>query len=218
MTLRNGHGTGAGMPRVELLPPDEQPRGIPAPAGPAEPPEPARVRRPNGQIADSQTASELGRRGGLARAAKAAQLRALTGLGLLGAQPDLLKPYLDAALEFAEHEVARLARDCGGGVCPSNAAALVLAAARAMAGSCAAYATGELALGARLGAEIRSNLLGARELCVRDAQVRPRGKGSLSVLLDEGDEEPAPRQAPASSGPVEAEGATDDANASGGHG
>jgi hypothetical protein len=43
-----------------------------------------------------------------------------------------------------------------------------------MAGSCAAYATGELALGSKLGAEIRSNLLGARELCVKEAQSRPR--------------------------------------------
>jgi hypothetical protein len=85
-----------------------------------------------------------------------------------------------------------------------------------MAGSCAAYATGELALGARLGAEIRSNLLGARELCVRDAQVRPKGKGSLSVLLEEGDDEAAPRQPPASSDPGTGEGAADDASASGG--
>jgi hypothetical protein len=161
MALRAGHGNGAAFPRIETLPADEQPIGIPAPARPPEPPKAATVRRRNGQIADSQTASELGRRGGLARAAKAAQLRALTGLGLLGAAPDILKPYLDAALEFANHEVERLARECGGGVCPSNASALVLAAARAMAGSCAAYATGELALGAKLGAEVRSNLLGA---------------------------------------------------------
>src|SRR5262245_285604 len=26
MSLRNGHGNGAGVPRVEVLPPDEQPR------------------------------------------------------------------------------------------------------------------------------------------------------------------------------------------------
>jgi hypothetical protein len=46
-----------------------------------------------------------------------------------------------------------------------------------MAGSCAAYATGELALGAKLGAELRSNLLAARELCVKEAQGRPRESG-----------------------------------------
>jgi hypothetical protein len=106
--------------------------------------------------------------------AKRRELRSLTGLGLLGATPEVLRPYLDAAEEFARNEVARLARECGGGVCPENAAALVMAAARAMAGSCAAYATGDLALGSKLGAELRSNLLGARELTVREAQSRPK--------------------------------------------
>jgi hypothetical protein len=46
-------------------------------------------------------------------------------------------------------------------------------AALAMAASRAAYAKGDLALGAKLGAEVRSCLLGARELCVREAQSRP---------------------------------------------
>jgi hypothetical protein len=174
MALRNGHGNGKGVPRIETLAADEQPVGVPAPGGPVAPPAPDVARKPNGTVADRQAAIELGRRGGIARAAKAAQLRALTGLGLLGATPEVLRPYLAAALEFAEHEVARLARECGGGVCPSNAAALVLAAARAMAASCAAYATGDLALGAKLGAEVRSNLLGARELTVKEAKSRPR--------------------------------------------
>ena len=92
MALRNGHGNGAGVPRVEVLPADEQPRGIPAPAGPPAPPLPEVARRSDGTVADRQAAIELGRRGGLARAAKAAQLRALTKLGLLDASPDILKP------------------------------------------------------------------------------------------------------------------------------
>lgn len=173
MTLRAGHGNGAGVPRVEVLPADEQPVGVPAPGGPA-PSLPPVARRRDGRLADKQAASELGRRGGLARAAKAREMRALRGLGLMGASPAILLPYLDAALEFATAEVERLARECGGGVCPQNAAALVLAAARAMAGSCAAYAAGDLALGAKLGVEIRQHLLGARELTVREAQTRPK--------------------------------------------
>jgi hypothetical protein len=32
MALRNGHGTGAGVPRIEVLPPDELPQPVPAPA------------------------------------------------------------------------------------------------------------------------------------------------------------------------------------------
>lgn len=182
MTLRSGHGNGAAYPRIEVLPPDEQPRGVPALGGLPAPPAAVIARRSDGKVADKQAAAVLGRLGGLARAAKATQLRALTKLGLLDAAPEILKPYLDAALEFAEHEVARLARECGGGVCPTNASALVLAGARAMAGSCAAYATGDLALGAKLGAELRSNLLGARELCVKEAQSRPKGSDATPWL------------------------------------
>ncbi|MEO7032729.1 MAG: hypothetical protein ABI548_02775 [Polyangiaceae bacterium] len=174
MTLRTGHGTGRGRTHVELSPLDEQPEGVPAPARPELPPEPANARRSNGQIADRQAASELGRRGGLARAAKALQLRALTGLGLRGATPAVLAPYLDDANAFADSEVERLARECGGGVCPQNAAALVQQAALAMAGSRAAYAQGDTATGAKLGVEVRQNLIGARDLTVREAQGRPK--------------------------------------------
>lgn len=173
--LRAGREGRTGTPlRVEVLCAAEQPVGVPAPTEPAPPPEAVGAGRSNGQIADRSLAIELGRKGGKARAAKARELRALTGLGLLGATPDALKPYLDAAHEFAVSEVERLARECGGGVCPQNAAALVQAAARAMAASCAAYAGGDLALGAKLGAELRQHLLGARELTVREAQARPK--------------------------------------------
>ncbi|MEI9950609.1 MAG: hypothetical protein WDO74_16935 [Pseudomonadota bacterium] len=169
MTLRHGKDA----LRVETLQADEQPAGVPAPIGATPPPQPVGARRSNGQIADSQAASELGRRGGLARAAKATQLRALTGLGLRGATPTTLAPYLEDANQFAESEVERLARECGGGVCPQNAAALVQQAALAMAGSRAAYAIGDTVTGAKLGVEVRQNLLGARELTVREAQARP---------------------------------------------
>jgi hypothetical protein len=175
MALRAGREERTGAPlRVEVLPADEQPVGVPAPTEPARPQEAVGMGRSSGKIADRSLAAELGRRGGQARAAKARELRALSGLGLLGATPDVLRPYLDAALEFAVSEVERLARECGGGVCPQNAAALVQAGARAMAASCAAYAAGDLALGAKLGAELRQHLLGARELTVREAQSRPK--------------------------------------------
>lgn len=182
MTLRAGHGAGGGVPRVEVLPADEQPAGVAAPSGAVVPLLPAVARDPNGRLADSSAAKELGRRGGSARAAKARELRALQGLGLGGIAPDLLRPFLERAEEFALAECERLARECGGGVCPANAVALVHAAARAMAGSCAAYAAGDCALGAKLGAELRSNLLGARELCVREAQSRPKTSATDAAL------------------------------------
>ncbi len=175
MTLRTGHGTGAGVPRVEVLPPDEQPVGVPAPSGESVPAEPAGTRRANGTLADRSLARELGARGGRKRAERAAQLRALRGLGRHGEPPAALRPYLADADAYAASEVARLARDCGGGVCPPNASALVQQAALAMAGSRAAYASGDVVTGARLGAEVRSCLLGARELAVREAETRAKG-------------------------------------------
>jgi len=160
--------------RVETLQADEQARGIPAPsidpaALQAEP-----TIRHSGRIADRKRAIELGGKGGRARAANALQLRALTGLGLRGATPAALAPYLDDANQFAASEVSRLARECGGGTCPQNACALVQQAALALAGSRAAYAQGDTSLGAKLGVEVRQNLLGARELTVREAQSRPK--------------------------------------------
>ncbi|HKO53286.1 MAG TPA: hypothetical protein VJV79_36505, partial [Polyangiaceae bacterium] len=182
--LRRGHGKGAGSQHIEVLPFDEQPIGVPAPTKQTQSAEAGRLGRANGRIADRSLASELGRRGGLARAAKACQLRALTGLGLRGATPEALRPYLEDANQFAESEVERLARECGGGVCPQNAAALVQQAALAMAGSRAAYAEGDAAAGAKLGVEVRQNLLGARELTVLEAKSRPKGKNSVLAAIE----------------------------------
>ena len=173
MAYREGHGNGRGVPRIEVLPPDEQPRGVPAPTRAPLPPEPDGIRKRSGQFVPGEQTRAIARRGGLASAAKAKQLRALDGLGLRGTPPKSLRPYLDEADAFCRAEVERLARECGGGVCPPNACALMQQAALAMAASRAAYAKGDLALGAKLGAEVRSCLLGARELCVREAQSRP---------------------------------------------
>jgi hypothetical protein len=120
----------------------------------------------------------MGRQGGLARAAKAKQVRALTGLGIIGATPEWLRPYADDADQFCKAEVDRLARECGGGTCPQNAAILVQQAALAMAGSRAAYASGDVAGGAKLGVEVRQNLLAAREITVLEAKARPQSLAS----------------------------------------
>lgn len=168
MTLQHGQAA----LRVETMRASDQPVGVPAAARAPTPAEPAGGRDANGRFTDRQLASDLARRGGLARAAKAKQLRALTSLGLLGATPESLKPFLEAANEFADAEVERLARECGGGVCPQNAAALVISAALAMAGSREAYSRGDATSGAKLGVEVRQNLLAARELTVLEAKSR----------------------------------------------
>ncbi|MEP7049453.1 MAG: hypothetical protein ABJB12_03830 [Pseudomonadota bacterium] len=180
MALRHGNDS----LRVETLQADEQAVGVPAPGVTAPPLEAAAQGRVNGRIADRLLAQELGRRGGDARAAKAAQLRALTGLGLRGATPAALAAFLDDANAFAEAEVERLARECGGGVCPQNAAALVQQAALAMAGSRAAYAAGDAVTGAKLGVEVRQNLLGSRELTVLEAKSRPQAPAARWLVQE----------------------------------
>jgi len=170
MVLRHGKD----RLRVETLQADEQQEGLAVPvavaSGASQPLEAVTINRSSGRVADRLAAAELGRRGGQARALKATQLRVLEGLGLRGATPASLSPYLDDANQFAAAEVTRLARECGNGVCPQNACALVQQAALAMAASRAAYAAGEALAGAKLGVEVRQNLLGARELTVLEAK------------------------------------------------
>ncbi len=64
----------------------------------------------------SEAASELGRAGGLAKAAQDRGLRVLEGLGLKGVPPANLAPYLADAESFAERE-NRSARVRGWGRC-----------------------------------------------------------------------------------------------------
>jgi hypothetical protein len=153
---------------------------VPAPgdAAPVAPRAPAKPRgRGDGRRFDASRAREAGAKGRAAQKAKREAVALLQGLGLRSAQPDALAPYLDDARAFSEDERARLARVVGGGVCEGSAALLVDAGALATAASRAAYAAGDAALGARLSAEARSNLLGAHELCAREAERRPKARG-----------------------------------------
>lgn len=177
MALRNGHGNGAGAPRIEVLPPDELPRGTPAPASAPEPAPVPAERGPSGRLVAGQAARELARRGGIAKAAKARELRALHGLGLRGT-PDVLAPYLADAMAFAAREVQRLAENVGGGVCGAAASSMVQTAALQLAGSRAAFEQGDLKLGSQLGNDSRQNLLAAHEIAAREAEARLR-KGKM---------------------------------------
>lgn len=182
MVLRSGHGNGRGRVHVEVLPADEQPAGIPAPAGVEVPALPGSDRTAAGHMrAGTPGAVALAKRGAEARWARARELKALRGLGLQGFTPDVLKPYLNDALEFAKHECARLANEVGGGICAANVSALVQQAALAMAASRALYAAGQLKEAANLGVEVRQNLLAARELCAKDAKHRRENAPQQSV-------------------------------------
>ena len=173
MALRSGHGTGAGVPRVEVLPPDELPAGVPAPL--ADDVTPVR-RRQDGKIADAESAKALGRRGG---EAKARRVRLVDSLGLKKiADAATFKPYRDAAEEFVSHHLGELAKSSGGLVGPGPStmvasAGLQLAASRwAFDRGAAENDAAFIKLGSALANDSRQNLLAAYELAVREATAR----------------------------------------------
>jgi hypothetical protein len=172
MTIRTGHGSGAGVPRVEVLPADELPVGVPVDAGPDSPSD----RGEGGRFAPGNA---LARVGGRSRAGKT-RLADRLGLAVL---PDgsAFTPYRASAVSFRRAQCASLAASVGGGVCgpaPSSivaSAALALAWSRYLSDVAAEAGDAELAArAARLGETSRQHLLAAHELCAREAAARPR--------------------------------------------
>jgi hypothetical protein len=170
---------------VEVLPPDELPAGVPADAsGEPAPLAAAVARTPDGRLAGRAAAAELGRRGALARQAKAQRVRILEALGLRCAPSEDMAHYLEDADQFAKLEVERLAQTVGGGHCGAAPASMVQSAALALAGSRFLYATcqpDKLAQAARLAESSRQNLLAAHELCAREAVARADAPGALDA-------------------------------------
>lgn len=183
MTLRKGHGKGAGVPRIEVMPPDELPDPVAAPQPVASDPI---HRRPDGKIADSAAAKALGAKGGLARVARA---RLAAGLGIAElADTHEFKPYRTLADEFVKYHLADLALQCGGtlGPGPSSivaSAGLQLAFSRWVGDK--GIKNSDAALIARsstLMNDSRQNLLAAYELGVREAQARKASKTPANPL------------------------------------
>ncbi len=173
MALRSGHGSGSGVPRIEVLPADELPAGIPASARESEPAD--RVER--GLFARG---NGLAAEGGRAKAGQTRLARRLSLLGLPEGAP--FAPYRRAASAFRRFQVSRLASTVGAGECGPAPASIVATAAlqlassrylfdRAAVGDCDPKA---LELASRLANDSRQNLLAAHELCAREAKARPR--------------------------------------------
>ncbi len=173
MAIRTGHGTGAGVPRVEVLPPDEAPSPVAAPPDAVS----GVNRRQDGTVADREAAAALGRKGGRVRAKG---VRLARGLGIpLAVTSEAFRPYRLSANAFRRHHCGELARMAGGelGSGPSSmvaSAALQLAASRFLFDQAAATsdpATFQQA--SRLANDSRQNLLAAYEMAVRAAGCRP---------------------------------------------
>ena len=171
MTIRTGHGNGAGSPRVEVLPADELPAGLPAPARPAA------VRDGSGRFVPGVGTSELARKGAKA-AHESRQLAALLGLWDVP-EDHPYAPYARLGREWRDSHMAQLSATVGGGeVGPGPAsvvssAALQLAASRWLADEGARNGDAKALLEAsRLADASRQNVLAAHELCAREAVVR----------------------------------------------
>lgn len=188
MGWRSGHGKGAGVPRIEVLPADELPGGVP---------DGARADSPSdrGEAGRFARGNSLARVGGRARAGKT---RLADRLGLRRLADDAaFAPYRASAVSFRRAQCAELARTVGGGYCgpaPSSlvaSAALQLAWSRYLSDVAAETGDPDLALQAsRLAADSRQSLLAAHELCAREASARPKQPAALP-WADEKDDDGA---------------------------
>ncbi len=184
MALRTGHGTGAGQPRVEVLPPNELPAPVPGPLADDAPPV---RRRQDGKLADSASAKALGKRGG---DAKARRVRLVDSLGLSTVvEQTTFGPYRAAAEEFVAHHRASLAQQAGGELGPAPST-MVASAGLQLAASRWAFDQGAMKddaslikLGSALANDSRQNLLAAYELATREAQARPRAPRNHAAEL-----------------------------------
>lgn len=165
MALRAGHGNGAGMPRVEVLPADELPVGVPELAGPDSPTD-------RGERGKFARGNKLASKGGKARAGKT---RLATKLRLAKvAAKAAFQPYQAAAEAFKTAQVASLARSVGGGYVGPGPASIVASAALQLAASRWYFDRGEHELASKLANDSRQNLLAAHELVAKEAKARPR--------------------------------------------
>lgn len=164
MALRTGHGAGAGALRIEVLPPDELPAGLPAPTRADSPTD----RGARGQFAHG---NKLAAAGGKARSGRT---RLASQLGLESVSDDpAFAPYRAAAEAFKRAQVNALAKAVGGGYVGPGPASIVASAALQLAASRWAFDHGEHEVGSKLANDSRQNLLAAHELVAREAKARP---------------------------------------------
>jgi hypothetical protein len=169
VSIRSAHGRArelGAIAVVETPPIDELPAGLPEPSAPPQPARNALGRYQAGHPATRAAARAAGR-------AKRDRTALAHTLGVTSSDPEWSR-FLRQAEAFRRAQVRLLAGSVGGGQCGPAPAALVANAALALAGSRLAYTRGDLMLGARLASEVRQHLLGAHDLCAKEALARPR--------------------------------------------
>jgi hypothetical protein len=187
MALRTGHGTGAGVPRIEVLPADELPMGLPG----SMPVETRSDRGDGGRFAPGNAGPS--RKGGLAKKAKV-RLAVRLGLGDLS-QDAAFAPYQRSAGAFRRQHCAALAATVGGGVCGTGPSSMVASAALQLAWSrflfdqaAATGDTSQVALAKTLSDSSRQNLMAAYEYAAKEATARAKTAPPIDVaaLLEAG--------------------------------
>lgn len=166
MALRSGHGNGKGQPRIEVLPVDELPAGVPGQT---------RVDSPSDRGADGRFArgNGLATVGGKANAGQSRLAHRLR-LGEAFADPRF-EPYARAARCWRNAHLGQLSATVGGGLVGPGPSSVVASAALQLAGSRYAFEVlGDIELGSKLANDSRQNLLAAHELCAREAKSRPK--------------------------------------------
>jgi len=173
MALRTGHGQGAGSPRVEVLPANELPAGVPAPAREQSPSD----RGKRGKFARGNTLASAGGR------SRAGKTRLATQLGLSSVVSDpTFRQYKTAAEAFKRAQVASLAQSVGAGYVGPGPASIVASASLQLAASRWCFDRGEHQLGSKLANDSRQNLLAAFELVAKEAKAKPRRNPGLEAL------------------------------------
>ena len=126
--------------------------------------------------------------GGKARAEQRRMLKALTRLGVSDsaeyAEFDSMKPYIERAYEFVEHEMMRLAEEVGAGWCPPSAVAMLQTAGRFLAREMWCFDRGHFSDSVNLGEKKNKALREAYEYTAKSAQARKEQKpaGGLNAL------------------------------------
>lgn len=185
MALRKPHGAAAerGLPgpRVEVLPPDELPAGVPGPARPVA------DRDTSGRFVKGSGTKALARKAGKA-AGESKQLARLLGLREL-AEDHPYAPYARLAREWRDEQMTIVASMVGGGQVSPGVASIISTAAMQMAASRWAADQGASELNpkhmlefSRLADASRQNILAAHELAAREGQIRAKNKRDRGAL------------------------------------
>lgn len=187
MTLRSGHGAGAGRPHVEVCPADELPLGVPGPSRAELPID----RERDGRFKPGNSLA------GVAGRANAGATRLAKRLGLRDdlPTPTELAEYMKAARSWRRAQCSALAASVGGGYCGPGPSSIVATAALQLAWSRYFYdqaaehvgdagrVGGLVARASELSNAHRQNLLAAHELCAREAKARQDAKPSAHAQL-----------------------------------